>query len=206
VLVGPVDPETHGLSVRDRLMAHRAHLARSRVKVVLGHVDRRVLVSLFSAAKLEAGIKVVEVSTPFRPSAGAPDPAIWQDEHGAVIVCETDDDCLHNRVVFRFQGCLQTRFGYPNDEALGGHPLYAGGLRHYALFEVLNSAWLSDLVRQNRVVFPNDTSWPHRPYRHFVLTFHDSTFEALCMNVGTQATDETAVDTFLGLGLGRRES
>jgi hypothetical protein len=126
----------------------------------------------------EPGIKVVEISKSFRPSPGAPNPVIWQDEIGAVVVCETDHDCPHARGVFRFQRCLQTRFGYPNDEALGGHPLYARGLRHYALFEVLDSPWLSDLVRQNRVVFPNDTSWPYRPYRHFVVTFHDSTFEA----------------------------
>lgn len=154
----------------------------------------------------EPEIKVVEVSTPFRPSPGVSNPAIWQDEIGAVVVCETSHDCLHARGVFRFQGCLQTRFGYPSDEALAGHPMYSRGLRHYALFEVLNSPWPGDLARQNRSTFPDNTSWPHRPYRHFVVTFQDSTFEALCLNVAAQTTDETAIEVFQRLGLGKREA
>jgi hypothetical protein len=42
--------------------------------------------------------------------------------------------------VVEFPRCLLAEFGYPNDEALAGHPLYASGLRAYGIFEVLNSS------------------------------------------------------------------
>lgn len=82
----------------------------------------------------ESATEVREVSSPFRPSAGPSNPMVWQDEVGAVLICETDEHCPDARGVLRFQSCLQTRFGYPNDEALPGHPLHDAGLRYYALF------------------------------------------------------------------------
>lgn len=150
-------------------------------------------------------IEVVEVNSAFRPSAGPSNPVVWQDEVGAVLVCETDAHCPDARGVFRFQSCLQTRFGYPNDEALPGHPLYGQGLRHYALFEVINSPWITTLAEQNRIAFPDDAEWPHRSYRHFVVTFEDSTFEALCLNVGAETTNETSVEVFRRLGIGETD-
>jgi hypothetical protein len=103
--------------------------------------------------------------------------------------------CSDSRVASRPDSAI------PNDEALPGHPLYDEGLRYYALFEVLNSPWLSDLMRQNRVVFPDGTDWPFRPYRHIAVTFQDSTFEALALNVGTQTTNETSFEVFQRFGI-----
>ncbi len=37
--------------------------------------------------------------------------------------------------VIEFHDCLIREFGYPNDEALGGHPLYERGLRFYGVYE-----------------------------------------------------------------------
>ena len=45
-------------------------------------------------------------------------------------------------VLVEFVQAIKTQFGHPNDEALGGHPLYRHGLRHYGSFEVINSSWL----------------------------------------------------------------
>lgn len=39
--------------------------------------------------------------------------------------------------VATFSRCRQAVFGYPNDEALLGHPLYAG--RRYGFYEVIDS-------------------------------------------------------------------
>jgi hypothetical protein len=69
-------------------------------------------------------------------------------------------------------------FGPPNDEAFSGHPLYARGLRPYRAFEIEDSSWIRALERMNSV------HRLHRPehfaaYRHFVLAFHDSTFECV---------------------------
>ena len=74
------------------------------------------------------------------------------------------------------RGCSITKFGYPNDEALPGHPLYKRGLNAYGVFEVKNSVWIKQMTEQNRVAFPmtkDSTS------RHFIFTFHDSAFECV---------------------------
>jgi hypothetical protein len=70
------------------------------------------------------------------------------------------------------------KFGYPNDEALPGHPLYPKGLSYYGLFEVLNSSWNKTLAEQNLVSFP-DPSPSRSNGRHFVVTFHDSALECI---------------------------
>ena len=36
------------------------------------------------------------------------------------------------------------KYGYPNDEAMGSHPMAKFGLGFYGLFEVLNSPWRSE--------------------------------------------------------------
>ena len=71
--------------------------------------------------------------------------------------------------------------GSPNEEALNGHPLYPYGLRSYAAYEVLNSSWIRALERINRV-HPRHEAARFTKLRHFILTFHDSTFEC----IGTQ--------------------
>jgi len=80
--------------------------------------------------------------------------------------------------VLRFPACKIVKFGYPNDEALPGHPLYPKGLSYYGLFEVLDSSWVKAFAEQNLVSFPNATS-SMRSSRHFVVTFHDSTLECI---------------------------
>lgn len=69
-------------------------------------------------------------------------------------------------------------FGPPNDEAFGGHPLAARGLRPYRVYEVRGSSWIRGLEHMN-AVHPY-----HRPehfarYRHFIFAFHDTTFECV---------------------------
>jgi hypothetical protein len=78
--------------------------------------------------------------------------------------------------VVEIRGCSITKFGYPNDEALSGHPLYKRGLVGYGVFEVPNSIWIKQMTEQNRVAFPNP---PDSTQRHFIFSFHDSTFECV---------------------------
>jgi len=72
-----------------------------------------------------------------------------------------------------------SRFGYPNDEALAGHPLYAAGMNTYGGYEVIGSDWKLEVDQQNRVAFPDWHGWP---VRHFAFVFHDSMFECLAEN------------------------
>lgn len=80
--------------------------------------------------------------------------------------------------IVRFARPYASMFGPPNDEAFAGHPLAARGLRPYGAFEVQDSSWIRRLEKMNSV-HPC-----HRPehfsiYRHFILAFHDTTFECV---------------------------
>lgn len=69
-------------------------------------------------------------------------------------------------------------FGPPNDEAFSGHPLYSRGLRPYASFVVANSSWIRSLSKMNEV-HPHHRPEHFASYNHYVLAFHDSTFECI---------------------------
>jgi hypothetical protein len=94
-------------------------------------------------------------------------------------------------VVLDFIGCVAVRFGFPNDEAQQGHPLWPAGLTFYAAHRVEESPWLAELRAVEavhslapRLAFPAAT--------HFVLTFHDSTVEAVAHEI---AVVERCADT-----------
>lgn len=80
--------------------------------------------------------------------------------------------------IVRFIHCVATMFGPPNDEAFSGHPLAARGLMPYGCFEVEQSSWARGLEKMNRV-HPRHRPESFADYRHFIVTFHDSTFECI---------------------------
>jgi hypothetical protein len=90
--------------------------------------------------------------------------------------------------VVKFRRCVATKFGLPNDEALPGHPLAGHGLRAYGCYEVLESPWLAEAEAQNRVSFPS-SDWL-RDMRHFILTFHDTSFECLARDFDVRTVDD----------------
>jgi hypothetical protein len=69
-------------------------------------------------------------------------------------------------------------FGPPNDEAFSGHPLAARGLKPYSVFEIEKSSWLRALVRMNSV-HPYHKVERFADLRHWVFSFHDTTFECI---------------------------
>ncbi|MFO0551104.1 MAG: hypothetical protein U0271_22125 [Polyangiaceae bacterium] len=80
--------------------------------------------------------------------------------------------------IVEFHRCLIHRFGAPNDEALEGHALHGRGLEAYRAHTVERSSWLREQERINSV------HRHHRPeafagFTHYVLPFHDETFECL---------------------------
>ncbi len=116
----------------------------------------------------------------FLPDAGTPQPRLQADELTTTLTFLGQPTSGGDRtaVVVDLVRCMVSTFGYPNDEALHGHPLYATGLRHYGVFEVIDSSWKRRIIEQNRRCFPRNP--PHyETLRHFVITFHGSTFECL---------------------------
>ena len=105
------------------------------------------------------------------------------DYSTALIFYAVDSDFRDIGIaVVEFASCLITKFGYPNEEAIHGHPLYSQGLEQCSFYEVLNPTWLAEINDQNRVSFQK---WEGYSARHFIVTFHDSTFECLarCMEI-----------------------
>jgi hypothetical protein len=124
-------------------------------------------------------------------SAGAPEPVVVADEGSVVVAYNAagkpiDPDTARPEdfgdqevVVLRFEGVHAMLFGSPNDEALHGHPLADRGLDAYAAHRVLSSSWIRELERMNRV-HPMHSASAFSRLSHFILTFHDSTFECVC--------------------------
>jgi len=82
-----------------------------------------------------------------------------------------------------FSYCHITKFGYPSEDAISGHPLYLKmeeAIGESDVFEVLNSSWKTQLEEQNRILFPDYSDWAAR---HFIITFRGSTFECLADNI-----------------------
>lgn len=98
----------------------------------------------------------------------------------SVLTMNTDSESI----VIRFEGCTQVKFGYPNDEAQDGHPLYSNC--GYGLHEVFGSDWFDALQEQNRVRFP-DVEWARK--RHFILLFHASMGEFLADDFRVEVFD-----------------
>lgn len=104
-----------------------------------------------------------------------PDPA-WDGTY--VTVKDPGDGSVESLALVEFIGCVSARLGTPNDEVLDGHPLSGKGLDGYTAQQVVNSRWLAELEAINKVHrCYNPDFWTKR--KHFVLWFHDTTFECI---------------------------
>jgi hypothetical protein len=103
-----------------------------------------------------------------------PDPA-WDGTWTEIVSPESPDALI---ALVAFPVYYASSFGPPNDDALSGHPLYPRGLRPYGAYEVLRSTWIRRLERMN-AVHPQHRPERYASRRHFVFTFHDSTFECV---------------------------
>lgn len=145
-------------------------------------------------------------------SVGAPLPRVYMDEHrllivyiggnggpdwkGTAISSVTEETEREVCVLLEADSYVICKFGLPNDEALSGHRLFKLGLSHYSSFEVLNSAWISELEQMNRV-HPKHDARMYDSCRHFILTFHDSTLEFVADNYSVRVVRGSVQDVFL---------
>jgi len=142
-----------------------------------------------------------------RWSGGAPLPHVVSNGSRAILLChaaavDPDWDGTYVTVVSAaattedtfveivFEGCASIRFGAPNDEALGGHPLSGRGLDGYEAHVVHNSTWLEEHIRVNSVHEQhNEHGW--RTLTHYFLVFHDEMFEALAGTIAARLVPGT---------------
>lgn len=130
---------------------------------------------------------------------------------------EEGDDCLVVLGVFRptdkaqltaivtFENCMQSVFGYPNDEAYGHDPRGpAGDEPGYGFYEVLDSTWPRRLIDYNRHAFPDRTPAHYADYHHYFIGCHDSSGEFLADGMTIEVTggsyDDAVREALLRLG------
>ena len=112
---------------------------------------------------------------------GAPMPGVvadGQDLYLAYIVRSEGLSEFEDFAIVKFTGVLQHIFGYPNDEALGGHAYFPLGLQFYAFNLVKDSPYLRELGERNAKVFPGSESM-YESFRHWIVTLHDETLEVI---------------------------
>jgi hypothetical protein len=135
----------------------------------------------------EERIVAIEPALP-ECDAGAPMPTVVAHEGRGAVAYWTADDPDRRVAVATFRFVSGVLFGSPNDEAFNGHPLFEAGLRWYTFVEVLNSQWIAALERQNRVHRQHDPA-RFAGLRHFILPFHDTTFECVASEVHGRLVD-----------------
>lgn len=134
---------------------------------------------------------VVPLDLGCRPEAAVSGAVLVQTEQSAFLtfnaVTRRDDDLYHGAgtALVEFPGCTVAKFGHPNDEAWAAIPRTMGLV--YGIYEVQGSAWKDEVARLNRFGFPDTREWPGR---HFLLLFHDSSFECLADDIRLELIDE----------------
>ena len=177
----------------ERLRASRASLAETLSAFeAISQAQRKL-----AAARGEEHAIPYDIG--FVPEAAASEPVLLQTDYTAFLtfsamrIRPNQQREKAGYGVVRIDLCSLTKFGYPNDEALEGHPLYERGLSAYGVFEVKNSLWIKAITAQNRVAFPNT---PDSKQRHFIFTFHDSTFECIARGIDTSVSEKTYQEVF----------
>ena len=124
--------------------------------------------------------------------AGAPLPALLSEEREALLAYfgSREIEVAHGRdavVILKFTGAIAVFAGEPDEDAFVAHPLAACGLHPFAFSEVINSPWIRQLERANRVSHPHTSHYER--YRHYALPMHDSTIEVVAWDCGVAAIE-----------------
>jgi hypothetical protein len=114
------------------------------------------------------------------------------DGSTAEVVASTSAE-LRLVAIVEFSRCLAFRFGSPNDEVLAGHPLHGRGLVGYRAQRVERSPWIAELQAINSVHPQYDpAAWAD--FVHYVLPFHDDTFECVARSHAVRERLSTVSD------------
>jgi hypothetical protein len=159
-------------------------------------------------------MKVKEIETLLFIETGAPVPVILSNEYKFYLFYyyqrtigssgntdlprQRDSNADRGVAVVTFPGFLIYKFGYPNVEALQGHPYYSLGFRSYSLFEVIDSDWVQDIEQRNRI-HPRHNRERYKAYRHFLIAFEDSTFECIAKSMEIEFKPNMTMMEALGI-------
>jgi len=140
--------------------------------------------------------RAIPIDLGIKWTAGAPVPTVLADEDNTYLVfdlCGTDLQGGQTGVI-TWTGLSAFMFGFPNDEAQHGHRLWRSNGEvppYYEAVEVVDSTWLAELIETERS-HPNAPAQPFASSRHFVLLFHDSTFECIATGYRVERRAESS--------------
>jgi hypothetical protein len=101
---------------------------------------------------------------------------IFANETTLLLRYMTANDAI---AIIKFPLVSIFKFGAPNDEALGGHPLSSNGLKFYSVHRVENSPWIDELEKQNSVHHRHDKQRFLKDKIHYIFAFQDSCLECV---------------------------
>ena len=90
----------------------------------------------------------------------------------------------------------QMKYGSPNDETRGGHPLWKYGMGIYGFFEVLNSPWIREQMIANRV-HDRHSDDMFKGKRHFIACFKDVMLEVTCRTYEERTMTGSEIETLV---------
>lgn len=133
----------------------------------------------------------VPIEFPVQWDAGAPLPHLLQNDNRVFLLfLLADSNRPENIAVVEFKNCASTRMGTSNDEVFHGHPLHGRGLELYSALQVKNSPWIEELKTINSVHRNySPDSWQND--RHYILGFHDCTFECVAQSFAVEVRSGT---------------
>jgi len=131
----------------------------------------------------------VDLGAQWEPNAPAAALLVRDDGTAELTLQPHPVDADESPVRFVWHGCCAAVMQPPNDEALSGHRLYDKGLRGLLWAgEVLDSQWIADLERQNRV-HPRHNPGRFARLRHFILPLKERTVEVIATGWETQRSE-----------------
>lgn len=118
---------------------------------------------------------------------GASCPLVFAKSGRALVAFKAPsvEEQLYSLIEFTHPYVLQ--FGLPGDETIPGHPLYGKGLSYYNAHIVHNSSWI-ERARTIEAVHYQFSAERWKTLKHYILTFHDDTFECLAKGVDVVMT------------------
>jgi hypothetical protein len=146
------------------------------------------------------GERVVELDLGVTWSPGSPDAVLLASDLGPTFLMlrPHHDDRDRRWVVLRWEGVRLSVMQPPNDEAISGHRLFAKGLRGILwAAEVLESEWIADLERRNRM-HPYHQPNRYRDLRHFLVLLKEDTVEVVAEAIQVVRIDASSSAEAIG--------
>lgn len=96
-------------------------------------------------------------------------------QHDSYLLFEESEGVVD---VLKFNGAT-IKYGSPNDEGRGAHPLTKFGKLTYGFYEVENSPWVKEQMEGNRIHTRHSDSM-YSGKKHYIACFKDVMFEVTC--------------------------